>query len=74
MAYIEPAVLNDLNAVSANPKIMAGAGGVGIGFKARNALRQAQQILAPGENNIEEYKPTLLTGTLVPEAKILATR
>ena len=41
MGYIEPAASTDLAAVVANPGIMAGAGGVGIGFKARNFLRQA---------------------------------
>lgn len=73
--YIEPGVSADLAKVVANPNIMAGnpMGGPGIGFKARNFLRQAGLINSQAVHNIETYHPTVLATVVEPKAVILAT-
>lgn len=72
--YIEPVVAAELTAIANNPAIMAGAGGQGVSFHTRLALRAAAFDVNPAITNIEEYQPAQLSGAITTKARIKATK
>lgn len=74
MGYIEPQVAVELTAIASNPALMSGAGGPGISFKTRKAIREASQEIEPGITNIEVYQPTKLSTTVQVRAVSKATK